>query len=229
MRVMVKRFLLFVVFFTGLSVNAQLYELGVLAGGSNYLGDVGRELYIYPSNYYIGGVFKHNVNQRFAIRVASTYTTLKANDAESSNEFRRNRDFKFENTILELSAGIEFNYWKFNIDNYNYTHTPYLLFEFVTILGVHEITVEDDGSRKSQHKIAYAIPFGVGYKFRLFRDVVMGFEIRGRYALTDSLDYKSDKVRDSKLGDINTNDWYFFSGMQLTYQFGRPPCHSASF
>ncbi len=233
MLVMVKRFLLFIVFFTGLSVNAQLYELGILGGGSNYLGDVGRELYIYPSNYYIGGVFKHNVNERFGLRLAYTYTTLRAKDAEAFNEVRRNRDNEFENTIHELSAGIEFNYWKFNIDDHRYTHTPYLLFEGAIFWHNTVVNEEVDASGKITHlyknKIGYTIPFGVGYKFRLFRDIVMGFEVRGRYTFTDALDYNNKDFEDLKFGNPDTNDWYFFSGIQLTYWFGRPPCHSPAF
>ncbi len=228
MIVMLKRFLLLVVLFTGFSVNAQLYELGVLAGGSNYVGDVGREFYIYPSNYFVGGIFKHNVNKRFALRLAGTYTELKANDKQAFSKVRRDRGYKFSNRIFEASAGIEFNYWKFDIDDHDYTHTPYLLFEFTTIFGVHE----KDEKGRDKKKVAYAIPFGAGYKFRLFRDIILGFEIRGRYALTDNLDIDAPRnagVENLKFGNPDTNDWYFFTGIQLTYWFGRPDCHSPAF
>ncbi len=86
-----------------------------------------------------------------------------------------------------------------------------------------------DGTYEYKNKIGYAIPLGIGYKFRLMRDIVMGFEIRGRYTLTDELDYNNEEIEGMNFGNPNTNDWYFFSGIRLTYWFGRPPCHSPVF
>ncbi len=229
MLVMLKRLIVVAVIFVGFSAKAQLYEIGILGGGSNYVGDVGRELYIYPSNYYIGGVFKRNIDERFGLRLAYTHSKLKANDKESSNKVRKDRGIVFENIINEVSAGIEFNFWEFNIDDPSRLDTPYLLFEGA-LFWYNEVAKKDaKGNYKYKNKMGYAIPLGVGYKFRLMRNFVMGFEVRGRYTFTDAIDYNNKEIKELNFGNPNSNDWYFFSGVQLTYWFGRPPCHSPVF
>ena len=38
--------------------HSQIYEIGVFAGGSNFIGDVGATNYISPNQAAFGGVFK---------------------------------------------------------------------------------------------------------------------------------------------------------------------------
>lgn len=227
---MFKKIVCFSFFLTVFTVNAQLYEIGVLAGGSNYVGDVGNEYFINPNKLYVGGIFKRNANKRFSLRGTYTYTEISSNDANSINDIRKERDYKFSNHIHELSGGIEFNFWKFDIEDVDYRHTPYLLFEFAILRHkiIDAVSVDRDNYTYST-RTAYAIPFGGGYKFRLFRDFVMGIELRGRYALTDAIDFNNKNTPKLRFGNPNSNDWYFFSGIQLTYVFGRPPCYSTAF
>lgn len=227
---MLKRIVFCSVFFTIFSVNAQLYEIGILGGGSNYVGDIGREYYVFPNQLYAGGVFKYNVNKRFSLRASYTYAQIKDDDSKSTNTFRKNRGFKFTNRIHELSAEVEFNFWKFNINNPKYLQTPYIL---LGIAGLRHSALDDSSTTtnptyKTTNSLAF--PFGGGYKFKLARNFVMGIEVRGRYAFTDSLDFlNSTNSTESGLSKMSAGDWYFFTGVQVTYSFGRPPCYSTAF
>ena len=40
--------------------QSQIYEVGIFAGGSNFIGDVGATNYISPNALAIGGLFKWN-------------------------------------------------------------------------------------------------------------------------------------------------------------------------
>lgn len=75
-----------------------------------------------------------------------------------------------------------------------------------------------------------AIPMVVGYKTTLGTKMMLGFEIGARYTFTDDLD-GSNPVKgladeeSLKFGNTNSDDWYVFTGITLTFTFGRKPCY----
>ena len=44
--------------------QAQIYEIGVFAGGSNFIGDVGDTKYIAPNSPALGAILKWNRSPR---------------------------------------------------------------------------------------------------------------------------------------------------------------------
>jgi len=54
--------------FLGFNSQAQTYEVGLYAGGSNFIGDVGSTSYIAPNSPAIGGIFKWNRSKRHSFR-----------------------------------------------------------------------------------------------------------------------------------------------------------------
>ena len=61
---MKKLFLIFVCILTANFGYAQLFEIGVFAGGSNYIGDIGSDSYINPNFPAGGGIIKFNYTSR---------------------------------------------------------------------------------------------------------------------------------------------------------------------
>ncbi|MDP6922848.1 MAG: DUF6089 family protein [Lutibacter sp.] len=219
---MKKGFLCWFFVLTAELVFSQLHEIGVFAGGSNYLGDVGSEYYIRPNKPAVGIIYKRNINTRMSIRASYTYTTLYANDAASRNPARKARAWKFPkpNPIQELALGMEFNFVNYPVGRYK--HSPYLFGEL--LLFKHQITdVLVTGEDTYDSKISTAIPFGLGYKAMLGSNLSMGLELRARYTLDDDLDYRMVNEKPA------TTDWYFLTGISLTYTYGRPPCYTPSF
>jgi hypothetical protein len=52
-------------------------------------------------------------------------------------------------------------------------------------------------------------------------------EVAARYTFSDELDGSVPDTKELKklrFGNINNTDWYVFSGITLTYTFGRNPC-----
>ena len=107
-------------------INAQTYEIGVYAGGTNNIGDVGRTNYIAPSGLAIGGIFKWNKSKRYAWRASVIYGKFTADDTKSSISSRHQRAYKMDNSILEASAGLEFNFVEYNLHKLGPAFTPYL-------------------------------------------------------------------------------------------------------
>jgi len=209
-------------FVTG--VHAQLLnEIGFFAGGTNYSGDIGNETFIAPNRLGGGIVYKRNVNTRLTLRSSLSVLPIADSDANSSNIVRKQRGYSFSNTLYEVAMGLEFNYFEYDITSTDRTATPYLLFEFA---GFYYQTVTSATNTQYNYsgKVAYAIPFGIGYKSKITRNLGYVLELKARYTLEDDLDYYNDRIQSLNFGNPNTNDWYFFTGVSLVYSFGRPRC-----
>lgn len=67
----------------------------------------------------------------------------------------------------------------------------------------------------------------IGLKTRLVQNLIIGVEVGARYTFTDNLDGSNpinDNFETLRFGNLNSNDWYVFSGFTLTYTFGKNPC-----
>ncbi len=83
-------------------LNAQINEIGVFVGGSNYIGDVGAANYIKPNELAFGILYKWNKSPRHAYRISYTQTLITGNDAQASDKSRLKRGYSFENEIKKL-------------------------------------------------------------------------------------------------------------------------------
>ncbi|GGW40102.1 type IX secretion system protein PorG [Arenibacter certesii] len=212
-------------------VNGQTYEVGLFAGGANNIGDVGRTNFIMPSGPAFGGIFKWNVSQRYAWRGSIIYGEFTADDSKSNMSSRMDRGYKMDNNVLEVSAGLEFNFVEYNLHRLGPAFTPYL-YTGVTYFryGYHYFDdlghLQDAGQKDG----AFAIPMTVGAKLRLNQFLIAGAEIGARYTFTDNLDASNpsgSNFQDFKFGNSLSDDWYVFSGITLTYTFGRKPCQDS--
>lgn len=227
-----KKFVLFtaIVFIT-MTSKAQINEVGLFVGGSNYIGDIGPEYYINPNNFMGGVIYKWNLNPRIAFRGTFTYAQLSSDDADATNKARYNRGMRFTNSIKELAFGVEFNYFEYNLDDYRKTKTPYLLVEFAAFNYNVVRSETSSGSQQYNYesKTAYAIPFGIGYKMKLVNDFAIALELRARYTFVDDIDYNNQEINSLKFGNPNSNDWYMLTGISLVYSFGRPSCYATPY
>jgi len=214
-------FIIGIFFFT--QTQAQLLnEIGISAGGSNYSGDIGREFFVFPNKLSGGLVYKRNVNSRMSLRGSYNYLPIFDHDKYAINKVRRERGYGFDNTIHEVSFGVEINYLEYDVlSDYNGA-TPYLFLEFAgftykTISAVNQF----------KRRYSFAVPFGAGYKSKITDFIGYSVEIKARYTFVDDLDYNNftnTELFQYQFGNPNTNDWYFFTGASLTYSFGRPNC-----
>jgi len=216
--------------------NAQIHEIGIFAGGSNYIGDIGSEYYINPNNFMGAVIYKYNLNPHVSLRGTFTYAQLSADDAKATNNARQQRGLRFTNTIKELAAGIEYSYFPYDLSSYKNTQTPYILLE-VAAFNYDVIKGLSNGPEEYEYgsKTTVAIPFGLGYKFKIAREFAMAAEIRSTYTFTDEIDYNyfseegANRIPELEFGNPNNNDWYTFIGISFVYTFGRPPCYATPY
>ncbi len=223
---MIKKFLFSILFCVSATANAQINEIGITLGGSNYIGDIGQEYFIYPNSYAVGIIYKYNLNPRIALRATYTYSKITADDDDSDNSARKIRDLNFTNTLNELALGVEFSYFEYDLSGRDKTHTPYILFELAAVNYNVAKSETSPGNYEYESKTTFSIPFGLGYKTKIWGNLAGAIEIGIRYTFEDDIDYNNPEIPSLTFGNPNNNDWYVFSGINLVYTFGRPACYT---
>lgn len=226
-----KRCIVVILVLTCITVRAQSYEIGIFAGGANNIGDVGRTNFILPSDIAFGGLFKWNKSKRYAWRASIIYGKFTADDSKSNISSRQQRGFVINNSILEASAGLEFNFVEYNLHKLGPAFTPYLYtgltyfrydYKYFDVGQLQDNSNQKDGS--------FAIPMTAGLKMRISQKFIIGAEIGARYTFTDNLDASNPEKAnvsiqsDPEFGNVFSDDWYVFSGVTFTYTFGRILC-----
>lgn len=226
---LMKRFI-FCIFILGfIKLNAQIHEVGIFLGGSNYIGDVGKTNYVNPNEAAFGILYKWNKSPRHAWRISYTQSKITANDLESNVPGRNKRGYNFENNIKEVSAGLEFNFFDFNLHEFGLKVTPYV-YTGLSYTNYDELYVLNKVTKTDINHGVFALPMTIGVKSNITPTIILGFEVGARYTMTDNLDGslpKNKNLESLKFGDITSNDWYVFSGFTLTYTFGQKPCYCA--
>ncbi|WP_073150874.1 type IX secretion system protein PorG [Mesonia phycicola] len=212
------------------TLQAQTYEIGVMLGGINYIGDVGSTNYISPNELAIGGILKWNRSERHSFRASLLYSQLSADDADSDESRRQERGYYFDNSLLEGSLGLEFTFKEWSLHKYKPQFTPYLYSGITGFLSNEMGLSSNNEITKRKRKIDFAIPMVFGIKWSFATKFVFAAEIGARYTFTDNLDGSNPEEFDGgenlpSFGNLNTNDWYMFTGITVTYTFGRKPCY----
>ena len=210
------------------NAEAQIYEVGIFFGGSNFIGDVGSTNYIAPNQPAMGGIVKWNRSARHSYRISAIYTNLEALDSKSNDPRRNQRDYSFKNGLLEISAGMEFTFMEFDLHTPEMKGTPYI-YSGITIANHDNYFFSSTGQYTSEdtRSWAFGIPMVLGYKAKIYNQLILAAEIGARYTFSDELDGSVPDSADREslsFGNTNNNDWYMFSGITLTYTFGKRPC-----
>jgi hypothetical protein len=212
-----------------MAVNAQIHEVGIFLGGSNYIGDVGPTTYFSPNEPAFGILYKWNKSPRHAYRFSYTQSKITSNDLDSKEPSRNQRGYHFENSVKELSLGLEFNFFDFNLHDDKRKISPYV-YSGLSYFRHDELYVLSGETKKNKSTGSFAIPMILGVKSNLTPNFILAIELGARATLTDNIDGSHPKEEDLKLlqfGNINNTDWYVFSGITLTYTFGNKPCYCA--
>lgn len=225
------RYLFLIILFGVQIVTAQTHEIGIFLGGSNPISDVGRTYYVFPNKLAYGGLYKWNFHNRAAMRLQVTRTDLRANDIQSDVAGKAKRQFAFTNRLVEASLGAEYNFFKFDMHTpLDKPITPYLF------TGISYIEHDDlyfpslvlspqEAQVTLQRRGNWAIPVVLGVKAKVNVYLVVAAEVGVRFSFTDNLDGSSPKYNAPSFGNVASKDYYAFSGVTLTYTFGRKPCY----
>jgi hypothetical protein len=222
-----KQFLISCFLLTALPLLAQKQnfksksELGILAGGSYYIGDLNPYEHFKNTKLALGLIYKYNINTRIALRANFNHGNVGASDASSSNALLKNRNLNFSSEIFEFGTGIEFSYLPFQIGNPRYYGSAYLVAEIGIfhmnpttkfnddVIELQTIGTEGQGTSLTgaspYPKTQLCIPLAVGCKFAIGRKLTLSMEYGIRKTFTDYLDdvHSSRYIDSDQLGAIN--------------------------
>ena len=204
------------IFFSQRQNNLSKSELGIFTGGSYYIGDLNPLQHFKNSHIDYGIIAKYNINTIFALRGLFMMGNVSANDAQSPSQYNnvyQNRNLSFNSSITEIGAGIEFNYFPFQLGNKTYRGSGYLFAEVAyfqinpttTYLGekveLRTLGTEGQGTPMNTNeyysKNQLALPFGIGFKYPFGKIFCIGMEYGVRKTFTDYLDdVSSDRFVD---------------------------------
>jgi hypothetical protein len=188
--------------------HSYLYtgEFGVLAGASQYFGDLNPDLHFNTPKIAFGLFFRKQVTDYISVRIQGQFARLGYSDAyNTQNAFDLRRNLSFNSNIWQLGLQGDFNFLRFIPGDGDHRSTPYLtigigMFSFdpyAYLEGqkyyLRELGTEGQGSaaypdRKPYNNIAAFIPLGLGYKYNLNPQMNIGIEAVYNFTTTDYLD-----------------------------------------
>lgn len=190
-------------FFAGKS-SAQVWEVGVQAGGAGYMGDLNPTNPLKISGLALGGFIKANFDPHWALSFNYNNGKIKADDAKSSNAQFRQRNLSFHNKLHELSFLVDFNFFDYfsgggysRFSPYLYTGLGAVIFNPKTKYQGNEYELAlYDTEGKDYKTYALAVPYGAGVKYNFKNNWTVMANIGYRNAYTDYLDDVGDKYID---------------------------------
>jgi len=245
------------------SVHAQRFELGPLLGGSYYLGDINPKKHFQQTKPAFGALFRYNLTPRISVKMNGYYGNVAGDDALT--KFNQKRNLHFKSHIMEFGAQLELNFLPYVTGHKDYYFAPYI-FAGISAFGynpkalyegnwieLQPLGTEGQGTvhyydRAPYNLVALAIPFGVGFKYSISKNIACGFEWGMRKTNTDYLDDISTTYADPNIlsaentplsaimadrsiklpgephntglqrGNSKNDDWYSFFGAFITFK-----------
>lgn len=201
-----KILILFTIFFVTKNSTAQKWEVGGLLGASNYNGDLAREI-VLKETHLAGGIYaRYNIGKYFSIKSALSIGTISGNDKNFKENKYRNLSFK--SNITEISSNMEFNFRPFGSQVRTENFTPFLSlgiagFRFNPkakyngdIFELHSLHTEGQSNKELYKLFQLAVPFGLGLKWEINDNLIVGYEFLYRKTFTDYLDDVSKRYPD---------------------------------
>ena len=190
------------------------WDVGVAAGMSGYIGDANGGFPFRHPGAAVSGVGRYNFNTRLALRAQAGLQTISGNTADMDNVLPGNAQYKFNTSVFDFGVKGEFNFFPYGIgETYKRLRrcTPY------ATVGIGVAV----GGSKGNRAAAFALPLGVGVKYKLSERCNLGAE----WAFTKTF---SDKIDSKELTDlylikssfIKNTDWLSTLTVSITYEFG---------
>lgn len=219
---MIKSCILFIAFIL-ISFNAysgkqpKWTEGGFFAGTSYYLGDINPSLHFYRPSVSAGALIRWNLTDRYTLRSQLNYGKVTGNDLDFSNEYQHYRAASFSESMLDFQVVGEYNFFPFRFDQRKSVFSPYLF------LGVGYAFVLESSTQNGSH---FTIPFGIGVKYSLLKNVNIGMEWSFRKTFTDHVDGLVNPNAGKYHSSIFNKDTYSFAGFFITFGLfgGRKDC-----
>ena len=197
-----KNYPIFLLLLLPFGLFAQNLELGLMAGVSNYQGDLAPSsvaVSVGQTHAAYGGFIRYNVNPFVSAKFNTYYGTISGDDAKSE----RPRNLSFRSDVLEFGLTGEFNILGYEPYNLQRVFTPYVFAGIAyyrfnpkalhndTYVELQPLGTEGQGldGQDPKYKLGqFSIPIGAGVKYAINDKWNIGLEFGTRKTFTDHLD-----------------------------------------
>ncbi|MBO9202285.1 MULTISPECIES: DUF6089 family protein [Niastella] len=179
----------------------QRFHVTLFGGLSNYAGDLQDHRFtLQQANFALGAGIKYDITPNLAVRLAYNHGTIEGDDKKSKDPLLQARNLSFISKINEGSFLLE--YTVLNLEDYIispfvysgvtvYHFNPYAYDSIGSKVYLKPLSTEGQGlapDRKPYNLTQFAIPLGIGLKFRINENTVLAYELSARKTFTDYLD-----------------------------------------
>ncbi len=190
--------------------SQYLWDFGVQAGASNYLGEMGgkadtrkdfiADIKLSKTQFTVGGFARYKLTPIVSAKLGLNWNRIAGADYLSTNPGRAGRNLSFRNDIIELELTGQF----FFVDVPDLGHTyryrnDFRMYAFVGIAAFYHNPktyyggkwtalrpLETEGVKYA--KIGASVPLGIGLYFTIDKKHRIGWEFDWRTTFTDYLD-----------------------------------------
>jgi hypothetical protein len=213
-----KRVVLVLLLFFPAFLNAQFWEVGAFAGASNYNGDLSEGIKFKETHFAYGSIIRYNINRHLSVKGNIIKGMISGTDANAKKYYHRqwSRNLSFRSTVLDIGIQPEFNILGYRTNHFTYKSSPYI-FAGVSLLRFNPqalynekwtnlqplgtegqyLNVPEYEDRKYT-LTQIVIPFGIGWKYSIGKNINLGFELSARKTFTDYLDDVSTNYVDDR-------------------------------
>ena len=210
-----KHLFLVLILLTSFFTQAQKHEYGISLGASNYKGDFTNDNFELR-NYRPAGLiyYKNNITPAFGMRYHLMIGGIKASDANSKDPVYKSRGLAVSNILYEGAMQVEYNFVNYRSLSNRLKWSPY----FVGGVGVFYFSPY---SNSTELTIQPCLPVGIGMRCIVKGNWNLAVEVVARKTFTDLLDNTNGGVLG---GNSDTQDWYIYNGLSLSYNLYNVYC-----
>jgi hypothetical protein len=196
-----RKLLLLSMFCPVITFSQQRFHVTLFGGLSNYAGDLQDHRFtLQQSNFAFGAGIKYDITPNVAVRLAYNHGSVEGADKKSNDPLLQARNLSFISRINEGS--LLFEYTPLNLEDHAispfifggvavFHFNPYAYDSSGNKVYLKPLSTEGQGvdpDRKPYNLTQFAIPVGVGVKFRINENTVLAYEVSARKTFTDYLD-----------------------------------------
>lgn len=224
-------FPIFFVFWGLMPAKGQKHEIGLGIGVLNYSGDISRIPNIGMSRPAINGFYRLNLSSAVSLRAGLLFGKIAGKEAHKNTDpIAKVRQGAFEGNLNQLALNFEYNFF-----NYQYRGnrgdrkiTPYFT-AGLSIFNFEHTKVNTTENIDARYAFQFAIPFGLGLKYRIKSRWNFNAEFIANKTFTDYLDGVSDSpvgntASPKYLSNPLATDWFYYLGVSLSYTFYKINC-----
>jgi hypothetical protein len=193
-----------------LSHAQYLWDFGVQAGASNYLGEMGgkektrrnfvSDIKLSKTQITAGGFARYKFSPLISAKLAANWVRIEGEDNKSTNRGRVGRNLSFQNNLIELELTGQVFFYEVPDLGHTYRYrNDFKMYAFAGVSGYYSSPrthyqgewvklqpLETEGRHYS--KVGVAIPLGIGLFFTIEKRHRIGWEFNWRTTFTDYLD-----------------------------------------